>query len=785
MRRLIRIAILATTTAALTLTPRAPAATRGAEACGPYALTFAFARVTAPEDPAGFVGGQLGMFQPTFRLPWLITAYRYLSDHPLTPGERKALWDPAPPPLPPVSGAIALHGVQRWAKARSDGLKEPEQYRYIDTAALDPVTGAYYENCTGDAFETAARTLGERIATLGADHPTIRSWIDAQDLVFANCGHERNATASIPAPLDEANPAPARADRAYQIAAAHFYAGQFDEAVTRFRAIAADRTSPWQPYGEYLAARALLRKGTVGNTGEASKAALTEAAAAFDRIASDPALAARHDSAVGLKRFIDLRLRPEALRPEIVGRLTGGSSGATLEEDLAEYRHLYLRDVPADDAAAPTRANPDPLTDWIDTLRAGSPDALGHAVARWRETGTTAWLVAAMMRVTPGHADQAALVAAASGVAPTSPAYPTLAFHRARLLIREGRLDDARALTAQMAGRAATWPPSAANAVRALELRLATTFDAWLAAAVRTPVGFASDDGEDVDTLGTSAPPDFAPDAIDAINERLPLARLVEAARHRALSPRLQRNVLAAALTRALLIADVEMVGKLDADVRRAFPELAADLEAWQKVTWPEERRFLTTATLLRYPGLRPFVTAGQRRMTADWSKQPPVWTDDPLTELDGLRDNWWCAFARSPKAGTGPVAYGAYQPGLYTRYGERVERLVAGLYDDPAPVPWPAFLTAEEKAQTDAEWKRLDAIDAAPDFFGAEVMDWAAAHPGDQRLAEALHRVVRATRLGCTTDASGNVSRDAFTLLHKRFPKSEWAKKTLYWFRD
>ena len=63
--------------------------------------------------------------------------------------------------------------------------------------------------------------------------------------------------------------------------------------------------------------------------------------------------------------------------------------------------------------------------------------------------------------------------------------------------------------------------------------------------------------------------------------------------------------------------------------------------------------------------------------------------------------------------------------------------------------------------------------------------MDWAAAHPGDQRLAEALHRVVRATRLGCTTDASGNVSRDAFTLLHKRFPKSEWAKKTPYWFRD
>jgi hypothetical protein len=785
MRRLVRFAILAATTTVLTLTPRTPAATRGAEACGPYALTFAFARLTAPEDPEAYLAGQIGLFQPTFRLPWLVTAYRHLSGHPLTPGERKALWDPAPPAAPAPSAAIVLHGVQRWAKARSEGLKEPEQYRYIDNAAFDSATGAYYENCTGDAFETAARTLAERIARLGADDPAIRSWIDAQDLVFANCGHEKGATASIPAALDEASPAPARADREYQIAAAHFYAGHFDEAATRFRAIGADRTSPWQPFGEYLAARALLRKGTVGSTGDASTAALAEAGAAFDRIAHDPALAARRDSAAGLKRFIDLRLRPESLRPEILGRLLVESSGSTLEEDLAEYRYLYLRDAPAEDAVMATRANPDPLTDWIDTLRAGSPEALGHAVRRWRETGNTAWLVAALMRVPHNHPYEAALVDGASKVATTSPAYPTLAFHRARLLIRELRLDEARTVTAQMAAASKTWPPGAVNAVRALQLRLATTFDAWLTAAVRTPVGFASDDIEDAGTPGRSAVPDIAPDAIEAINERLPLARLVEAVHHPALAARLQRNFLTAALTRALIIGDVDTVRRLDPDVRRAYPELAPELDAWEKVTAPDERLFATTAMLLRYPGLRPFVTMGQRRATADWSTQPPTWTDESLTELDGLRDNWWCAIARSPVASNGTQVYGAYQPGLYARAGERMDRTVAALYDEPGVVLGPAFLTDAERAQATAEWTRLDAIDAAPDYFGAEVIDWAALHPGDPRLPEALHRVVRATRLGCTTDATGNVSRDAFTLLHKKFPKSEWAKKTPYWFRD
>jgi hypothetical protein len=60
----------------------------------------------------------------------------------------------------------------------------------------------------------------------------------------------------------------------------------------------------------------------------------------------------------------------------------------------------------------------------------------------------------------------------------------------------------------------------------------------------------------------------------------------------------------------------------------------------------------------------------------------------------------------------------------------------------------------------------------------------WAATYAPEPRLAEALHRVVRATRLGCTTERSGDVSREAFTLLHKRFPRSEWAAQTPYWFR-
>jgi hypothetical protein len=43
--------------------------------------------------------------------------------------------------------------------------------------------------------------------------------------------------------------------------------------------------------------------------------------------------------------------------------------------------------------------------------------------------------------------------------------------------------------------------------------------------------------------------------------------------------------------------------------------------------------------------------------------------------------------------------------------------------------------------------------------------------------VAEALHRVVRATRFGCNSDTTPDVSREAFTMPHKQFPRSEWAK--------
>jgi len=69
--------------------------------------------------------------------------------------------------------------------------------------------------------------------------------------------------------------------------------------------------------------------------------------------------------------------------------------------------------------------------------------------------------------------------------------------------------------------------------------------------------------------------------------------------------------------------------------------------------------------------------------------------------------------------------------------------------------------------------------------FLGERVFKYQDAHPTDARVAEALHRVVRVTRYGCTRglEANTRVSKAAFTRLHRAFPKTKWAKETPYWF--
>ena len=146
-----------------------------------------------------------------------------------------------------------------------------------------------------------------------------------------------------------------------------------------------------------------------------------------------------------------------------------------------------------------------------------------------------------------------------------------------------------------MAKASAAWPPDAVNQLRAVQLRLATSFDGFLAAAVQQPVAFASDDDESPSGLSPAGPA-LSNDALDIVNERLPLSRLIDAAANAAWPEHLRAEARLAALTRALLLDDGDAARRVDADVRKAIPD-------WPRIStrWRPRRRGRSAASWSRF----------------------------------------------------------------------------------------------------------------------------------------------------------------------------------------
>jgi hypothetical protein len=131
----------------------------------------------------------------------------------------------------------------------------------------------------------------------------------------------------------------------------------------------------------------------------------------------------------------------------------------------------------------------DDLDDWIATFSASSyPATIGsemrtHSIDEWKRKHSIPWLIASLSEIKVRTPDAPALIKAGEAISPDAPAYVTAEFHVARLLIAQGKDDDARTgLDAMLAkgAKGATMPHSAVNQLSALRLKVARNFDEFL-----------------------------------------------------------------------------------------------------------------------------------------------------------------------------------------------------------------------------------------------------------------------------------------------------------------
>lgn len=716
-----------------------------------------------PDIPlARYAAGELGVLQSGYARSYLVTAYRYLIGKPLSAAEQQAalsFWDKRLSSPDATDGCV--DASEQWLTARKavPGASKVDRVDY--TRAVSPSEGWHsYCNCQPDGFKTAAATLNSLIAKFGASSQAVKDWLAAQDMVFDNCGgynmDDKPAPAKIPAELHgDADPL-LKQNRAYQIAAAHFYSQDFDAAEKEFDAIAHDTASPWSHIAPYLAIRSLIRKATLSYQ-KPNMDVLQAAEKRLQKLMQDSAYKDLYDSLLKLNDYVAARLVQRAHLDDLAGRMAANITADGMNE-YTKTVDLAIGDEgdnesPEEYGKLPAEVKDADMTDWIFTFQTSDDASNKHAIEKWKQTKSLPWLVAALIAVDSDDKVNAPAIAnAASQVAKNSPAYWTILYHLNLLNIDQGKEKSVlSSLDSMLAAPPPNLPPSSRNSFATQRLVYAGNLDQFVRYGIQRPVCLCTSGGteqvpDDVGALMTAKTypindPLFTEEAGYCLDEQMPLSVLRQLVKNPKVPANLRAHLAWTAWVRAVLIGD-EVSAKDLAVTMRPFNKRKAPLiDTYLAATTPDARRFAAIMLMLQFSSANPNVGWGPI--------SPDTYGDDA---------GWWWGDKPVPAYGTDP------------------ETSTRQKFD-------PRFVTPAQMQQAKSELKKLAAVENAPTYFAENVLAWAQKHPTDPRVPQALHLAVKATRYGMTDNTTSILSKKAFQVLHTKYKGSPWTKKTPYYY--
>lgn len=750
--------------------------------CGPMnprkpAFTFSH----LPDLPLeGFAEGRLGIVQPNWARSYLAVAYRQLTAGRLTAEERASvlsLWNRR------LYGAHWREATAKWKDARrlvNDPPRLERSWFYVGATCR---SGEYHEpylNCGADGFRTAIATLRGLVERYGADSAVALDWLRAQDAVFSCCQEELHDIPTISEAVLDQDPwtvTLVRHHRRYQRAAALFYAGRWDEARRRFLAIAHHPTSPWAQTARLVAARCLLRDGFLGADCRRDSAALEKAHRDFSLILKDPRFEDVHDDALEMIRYLELRQAQYSPIQRLADEILDPDDGVPLGRSVEDL--TYLLDT--------RRYFPD-LSEMPDLVRwtFGKLDTKGYAqhqwpddaVASWREHRSLPWLIAALWGASKDDAAASELLAATTEVPKESPGWASVLFYSGLLMDSMGRREEARGVFNRLL-EASDLPGGSRNLVKAARLRTARTLHELVTDLPRSVFCKTRIRMENADECsqgpGRSA---LDRDGADVLTWGLPLSVLIGVVDAESLPRFVRAEIARAGWVRAVLIGDHRRGLELARRLVRLKPEMQEPFVAYLEADTEQERVHAMIDILVWFPNM-------------DWQVEHGVDPDSSWIERSRSvgRSSWW----RPAKT---PSGYRRIFDGLpplrlkrqrHQRHRWRFSgpSVWTGLRQSPIPYRFfvPPFLDASQRADLKREIGAVAEIGPVPNELCRLVLEWAEEAPDDPRVPPALHRAVVATRWVHGDENTGDWSRRAFRLLHRRYPKSPWTEKTPYWY--
>lgn len=671
--------------------------------------------------------------------------------------------------------------VGRWI-ANSNAVLGAKRLPIKNVIFSSDVSG--FVNCPEAAFQFATETLTRLLQRSDSNPQRMSTWIQGQDAVFALCSQQRGKPTlepgsprnvgtgiNVPEALPASEPLHWRQLREYQIAAAYFYAGNFDESASRFARIGATSGHAMQDWGAYLSLRSKVRRATLDlpeserldarPTGRAAIALL-----AIERdvkaILGDSRLAAVHGAARATWRTAQFRLQPVARFEELSALLDDPARDPNQEDHLGDWRRLanglfdysYGPDKGLESLERRMR-NRYEYFDWMRTIQRCALDAKSecdashaHAIERWEQTSEATashrvWLVAVLL-----VADDlpAQVEASALAVPESAPEYLTVRYNLSRLYRAANEVAKARVMSESALAfvqRSKLPSESATNLLRQERFAIASSVSDAATYLLRTPVRQGDPDTGDQPAHGVQKPtarPDV--DGLAWINTRLSTADLMALASDERLNADTRRRLAVATWMRAELLGNPDLARKASLLAERDSPALEQAAKRYSAAVSAADRRHSLVLSALRLKLSTGLSLDGDDMgaRVAELAKQ------DALDE--NVTASMWCSVGK----------------------------------DDGLPHDNVLAVSADADLRN-KEIEALGRLKTATGFLGDHVLNRVKTQPNDRDLPWLLHVVIQSTKGGCLDKDSQQLSKTAHGILHKRFPDSVWAKKSPYWY--
>ncbi len=443
----------------------------------------------------------------------------------------------------------------------------------------------------------------------------------------------------------------------------------------------------------------------------------------------------------------------------------------------SEYQGGYWGSEKMSLSRMPDYLRLDELTNWLFAFQTEGSEAYLYALSQYRQTNSDLWLLTAFVKADKSSTELARLFEASNKINRFTVAYPTIAYHKARILIEQGKTAEARKVLDEIFDLNIDLPISTRNRFLAQRAQLSETLDDYLKFAQLKPFAFDWDGTSGtIDELIRLQKSWYSPESnptqtreeydqeveenfkneklwegrtmfdtaiIETMNQHFPLPVLLEAEKSPALPDYLRERFALTIWTRAVLFDDFATAEKISAEIVKYHPEFKDLMDKVNLAKTPAAKQRAAYYLILKNPVFTPYLEDGLGK------------ADNEFNTWDG--NDWWCAPYDSEYDDTQNI-------------------------EVPKKLPTkPMFLTVAQSNAAQAERKKLKDIGDAPKFLAVKILEWARLAPADKRVPELLFIVWEAngwTKYGCGNNVE--LREEIGNILIKKYPQSEWTKKVL-----